>query len=35
MNDALQRAGISPTLTVGEIARRSGVTVSALHFYET
>ncbi|MDM0075539.1 redox-sensitive transcriptional activator SoxR [Variovorax sp. J2P1-59] len=35
MNDALQKAGISPTLTVGEVARRSGVTVSALHFYET
>lgn len=34
MNDALQQAGISPTLTVGEVARRSGVTVSALHFYE-
>lgn len=34
MNDALQRAGISPTLAVGEVARRSGVTVSALHFYE-
>lgn len=24
----------SPTLTVGEVARRSGVSVSALHFYE-
>lgn len=35
MNDALNKAGISPTLTVGEVARRSGVTVSALHFYET
>lgn len=34
MNDALQRAGIPPTLTVGEVARRSGVTVSTLHFYE-
>jgi len=34
MNDALQRAGISPTLTVGEVARRSGVSVSTLHFYE-
>lgn len=34
MNDALQRAGLSPTLTVGEVARRSGVTVSTLHFYE-
>lgn len=34
MNDALQKAGISPTLTVGEVARRSGVTVSTLHFYE-
>jgi len=35
MNDALQRAGISPSLTVGEVARRSGVSVSTLHFYET
>jgi MerR family redox-sensitive transcriptional activator SoxR len=34
MNDALQRAGIAPTLTVGEVARRSGVSVSTLHFYE-
>ena len=34
MNDALQRAGIPPTLTVSEVARRSGVTVSTLHFYE-
>ncbi|MBB3637637.1 redox-sensitive transcriptional activator SoxR [Variovorax atrisoli] len=34
MNDALQRAGIPSTLTVGEVARRSGVTVSTLHFYE-
>jgi MerR family redox-sensitive transcriptional activator SoxR len=34
MNDALQRAGIAPTLTVGEVARRSGVLVSTLHFYE-
>ena len=34
MNDALQKAGIPPTLTVGEVARRSGVTVSTLHFYE-
>jgi MerR family redox-sensitive transcriptional activator SoxR len=34
MNDVLQRAGISPTLTVGEVARRSGVSVSTLHFYE-
>lgn len=24
-----------PTLSVGEVARRSGVAVSALHFYET
>jgi MerR family redox-sensitive transcriptional activator SoxR len=31
----LEQAGISPTLTVGEVARRSGVAVSTLHFYET
>jgi len=30
----LEQAGISPTLTVGEVARRSGVAVSTLHFYE-
>ncbi|MGJ7524104.1 redox-sensitive transcriptional activator SoxR [Variovorax sp. GB1P17] len=34
MNVALQEAGISPVLTVGEVARRSGVPVSTLHFYE-
>ncbi|MCJ2064520.1 redox-sensitive transcriptional activator SoxR [Methylobacterium sp. J-088] len=28
------RAGLSPFLTVGEVARRSGIAVSALHFYE-
>lgn len=27
--------GIEPFLTVGEVARRSGVAVSALHFYES
>jgi len=32
---SLEQAGISPTLTVGEMARRSGVAVSTLHFYET
>jgi len=31
----LEQSGISPTLTVGEVARRSGVAVSTLHFYET
>jgi len=35
MNDALQKAGIAPVLTIGEVARRSGVAVSTLHFYET
>lgn len=32
---ALESAGIAPTLSVGEVARRSGVAVSTLHFYET
>ncbi|KAF0813591.1 Redox-sensitive transcriptional activator SoxR [Andreprevotia sp. IGB-42] len=31
----LGQAGIAATLSVGEVARRSGVAVSALHFYET
>lgn len=35
MKMTLEQAGISPTLSVGEVARRSGVAVSALHFYET
>jgi MerR family redox-sensitive transcriptional activator SoxR len=30
----LERAGIVPVLSVGEVARRSGVAVSTLHFYE-
>ncbi|SMC29236.1 MerR family transcriptional regulator, redox-sensitive transcriptional activator SoxR [Andreprevotia lacus DSM 23236] len=30
----LEQAGIATTLTVGEVAQRSGVAVSALHFYE-
>lgn len=34
MNSSLDQAGISPTLSVGEVARRSGVPVSTLHFYE-
>jgi len=34
MNISLEQAGISPTLSVGEVARRSGVAVSTLHFYE-
>ena len=29
-----EQAGIPPTLSVGEVARRSGVPVSTLHFYE-
>ena len=34
MKNSLELAGISPTLSVGEVARRSGVPVSTLHFYE-
>lgn len=34
MNSALERAGIPSTLSVGEVARRSDVAVSTLHFYE-
>jgi MerR family redox-sensitive transcriptional activator SoxR len=30
----VDREGLSQPLTVGEVARRSGVAVSALHFYE-
>lgn len=33
-NDLLHAAGIPTALTVGEVARRSGVAVSTLHFYE-
>ncbi len=32
--EAMAQAGIALTLSVGEVARRSGVAVSALHFYE-
>lgn len=32
--DLLEAAGIPTTLTVGDVARRSGVAVSTLHFYE-
>lgn len=32
--EAMAAAGIAPTLSVGELARRSGVPVSTLHFYE-
>lgn len=35
MNTALERAGIPSTLSVGDVARRSAVAVSTLHFYET
>jgi MerR family redox-sensitive transcriptional activator SoxR len=35
MKMTLEQAGITPTLTVGEVALRSGVAVSTLHFYET
>lgn len=31
----LEAAGIAPILSVGEVARRSGVAISTLHFYET
>ena len=34
MSKATQRAGLSPELSVGEVALRTGVAVSALHFYE-
>jgi MerR family redox-sensitive transcriptional activator SoxR len=35
MKAALEQAGIPATLSVGEVARRSGVPVSTLHFYES
>ncbi|MEO7496137.1 MAG: redox-sensitive transcriptional activator SoxR [Massilia sp.] len=31
----LEQAGFPSTLSVGDVARRSGVAVSTLHFYET
>ncbi|HJV72286.1 redox-sensitive transcriptional activator SoxR [Ideonella sp.] len=34
MATALERAGIASALSVGEVARRSEVAVSTLHFYE-
>lgn len=34
MKNSHELAGISPTLSVGEVAHRSGVPVSTLHFYE-
>ena len=34
MKHPLEEAGIPLTLSVGEVARRSGVAVSTLHFYE-
>ena len=34
MNAARRSTAIAPTLSVGEVARRSGVPVSTLHFYE-
>jgi MerR family redox-sensitive transcriptional activator SoxR len=34
MKHPLEDAGIPLTLSVGEVARRSGVAVSTLHFYE-
>ena len=35
MNTLLEQAGIPSTLSVGDVARRSGVPVSTLHFYES
>jgi MerR family transcriptional regulator, redox-sensitive transcriptional activator SoxR len=35
MTNPLEAAGIATTLSVGDVARRSGVAVSTLHFYET
>ena len=35
MKVAMKRTEIPQTLSVGEVARRSGVPVSTLHFYET
>jgi DNA-binding transcriptional MerR regulator len=35
MSTELEQAGIFPTISVGDMARRSGVAVSTLHFYET
>lgn len=35
MKTGQERAVVPPTLSVGEVARRAGVSVSALHFYET
>ena len=32
--ESLETAGIPATLSVGDVARRSGVAVSTLHFYE-
>jgi MerR family transcriptional regulator, redox-sensitive transcriptional activator SoxR len=34
MTSSLQAAGFAPLLSVGEVASRSGVAVSTLHFYE-
>lgn len=34
MTTSLEQAGFPATLPVGEVARRSGVSVSTLHFYE-
>jgi len=34
VNAARRSTAIAPTLSVGEVARRSGVPVSTLHFYE-
>ncbi|GGY61073.1 hypothetical protein GCM10011613_00530 [Cellvibrio zantedeschiae] len=34
MNKELEAAGIAPHRSVGEVAKRSGVSISTLHFYE-
>ena len=34
MQTPSERAGIAPLLSIGQVAERSGVTVSTLHFYE-
>jgi MerR family redox-sensitive transcriptional activator SoxR len=35
MKKSSSSIGLNPELSVGEVARRSGVAISAIHFYET
>jgi MerR family redox-sensitive transcriptional activator SoxR len=35
MKKSSSAIGLNPELSVGEVARRSGVAISAIHFYET